>query len=176
MTIFQNEHIIGRFMSIYDETEERGKFHVCRYLYSDDDYVLFQSISTRGFDNGFYLIPVDCIYRVDVDDEYTKRIENLFQLQNQHISGGIDWGKEPLLIQLLKHSNNCNLIISIFLEDGEYITGKVMNLDVENKHLHVEKITESGKKDGAAFINIECIERIICDSGEERCIEMLMDM
>ncbi len=162
-----------KFMSVYDETEPNGKFHVCRYLSEDDTFVLFQAISTRGYNDGFYLIPIDNIYRIDLDDEYTKRMEKLFKLQNQQVLEGLSVTKNSLLIELLCHANQNKLVCSVFLEDEESVTGWISEIDQKKNYLNIEQLAENGTKNGTVFINIDTIEKLICDSGTERCIEML---
>ena len=171
--MFENQFSSGQFMSVYDETEEAGKFHVCRYLCEDNDFVLFQLISTRGYDDGFYLIPVESVNRVDVDDTYTKRLVKLFALQQQP-ARAFDCSGEPLLEHFLSHAVG-KYITSVFLEDGENVTGQILSIHAEDDFLCVAKISEDGQPDGTAYIRMDCIEKIICDSGVERSIAMLMD-
>ena len=171
--MFEDKFFVGQFMSVYDDTEADGQFHVCRYLCEDDDFILFQTISTRGYDDGFYLIPVESVNRVDVDDAYTKRIVRLFALQQQPVRA-FDCSGEPLLVQFLNHAMQ-KYITSVFLEDGENVTGRILSIHEDDDFLYMEKLSEDGHPDGTAYIRMDCIEKIICDSGVERMIEMLMD-
>ncbi len=171
--MFEDQFSAGQFMSVYDETEEDGKFHVCRYLCEDDDFVLFQTISTRGYDDGFYLIPVESVNRVDVDDAYTKRMAKLFALLQQP-ARAFEWTGEPLLVHFLNHAVG-KYITSVFLEDGENVTGQILSIYADDDFLCMAKWSEDGQPDGTAYIRMDCIEKIICDSGMERSIAMLMD-
>ena len=173
MNLLQNSITDGRFLSIYDETETNGKFHVCRCICCDETYVLFQAITTRGFDDGFYLIPINYIYRIDIDDEYTNRIERLFHLQNQLISEDFCFSEGSLLAQLFAYAKQHKLVTSLFIESGDDITGQISDIDTEANQILIDKLTLDGKYDGRAILDMESIEKVICDSGEERCIEML---
>lgn len=173
MNLLQNSITNGRFVSIYDTTETNGKFHVCRCLCCDETYMLLQTITTRGFDDGFYLIPIDYIYRIDIDDEYTNRIERLFHLQNQSISENFCFGEGPILIQLFTYAKQNKLVTSFFIENGDDITGRISDIDTETNQIAIDKLTLDGKSDGRAILDVESIEKVICNSGEERCIEML---
>lgn len=175
MTVFQNNILKGRFFSVYDETEDNSTFHVCRYLCSDSTTVLFQAITTRGYDDGFYLIPMDYIYRVDVDDEYTKRIEKLFHMHNQPLAQGICVsGENTLLVEFLCHAQKNKLITSLFLDNGDDVTGWILNVDTKGCGVRIEQLTENGERNGTVFLSIENVEKVICNSGVERCIEMLI--
>lgn len=174
MNVFQNELTNGRFLSVYDETEQAGSFHVCRFLCCDEVHILFQAITTRGYDDGFYLIPLDCVYRVDMDDEYTERIALLFQLHEQPLIDHCFFDKkESLLLQMLRYAQTHRFVISLFLENEDDITGRILDINTDGNSLCIEKLTESGKKDGTIYLDLRCIEKIICNSGVERCIEML---
>ena len=175
MTVFQNDLLKGRFLSVYDETEDNSAFHVCRYLCSDETDVLFQTITTRGYDDGFYLIPMEYIYRIDVDDEYTKRIEKLFHLHNQPLAeNACGSGEGSLFVQFLCYAQKNKLITSLFLDNGDDVTGWVSNVDTEGNSLCIEQLTENGERNGTVFLGIENVEKVVCNSGVERCIEMLI--
>ena len=163
------------FLSLYDQTESDGNFHVCRYLEKDDTFVLFQAISTRGYDDGFYLIMLEHIYRVDIADEYTNRVKKLFELQKQPYYDSYSLNENSLLGGLFSYAKQNDYVISIFLEDGEDITGRINRIDFNDEVVCVEKLTENGDKDGISFIELNEIEKVICNSGVERCIEMLAE-
>lgn len=172
MSVFKS-FLKGQFLSVYDETEPAGNFHICRYLCEDSDHIIFQAISTRGYCDGFYCIKSDLIFRIDFDDEYTKRIEKLFSLQNQKELVFYPTKENSILIDLLYYSEDNNLISSVFFENDESITGKIVDINSKKGIFKVEKITDDGKDDGIAFVKINSIEKIICNSGFEKCIEML---
>ncbi len=174
MSVFSNEFTKGQIMSFYDQTVEDGVFHVGRYLCKDDDFVLFQAISTRGYDDGLYLIPTDYIFRIDIDDDYTKRIERLFALQKQHCPELSFSGEKSILIQLIDYAEKNRLVTSLFFEDGEDITGQMIDVDPEGDRVRVQMLTQDGEKNGTSFVSIDRIEKVVCDSGLERMIEMLM--
>ena len=173
--IFQKEESLkGKILSIYDQTEENNNFHVCYYLGGDDTHILFQSISTRGYDNGFYLIPIDYIYRIDIDDAYTKRIEKLFRLHNQSLKENVCMNSgESIIMHLLRYAQENHLITSLFTESEVAVTGWISDVDIEHNVLRIEQLTQFGERDGIVYLNIGSIEKIISDSGEERCIQML---
>lgn len=163
------------FVSVYDQTESDGNFHVCRYLGEDDIFGLFQTVSTRGYDDGYYLVLLDYIYRVDIDDEYTERIKKLFELQRQPYYDCQFEDEKSLLVNLLSFSKQNNYVISIFLENGENITGHINCIDPDDEVVKVDKLTEDGDVDGVSLVALDLIEKVICNSGVERCIEMLAE-
>ena len=173
MNILQHMPTNGQFLSMYDKTELDGSFHVARCLCYDHTHVLFQTITTRGYDDGFYLIPFSDIYRIDTDDEYTNRIVRLFQLQNQPLSNTFSLDKGSLLESFLCYAKEQKLVTSLFLEYEDTITGRISDVDIKDNCLCVEQLTDSGKPDGNVSLNLDCITKIICNSGVERCIEML---
>lgn len=168
-------HIPSRkFLSVYDESDSDNVFHVCRKLCCDHTYTLFQLITTRGYDDGLYLIPTEYIFRVDAEDEYTARIEKLFHLLKQPLLEVVEIGEDAsLLLWVLDHARKNTLVTSLFLDNGDDVTGRILETDPENGSLHMELLNENGEKDGFSFIRMDNIEKIICNSGVERCIEML---
>jgi len=173
MNIFQNNISKGTFLSLYDNTMVNNSFHVCRFLCADDKFAIFQAISTRGYDDGFYLIPLDYIYRIDVNDDYTKRIEKLFILHEQQQHEEFILSNEFIMYQLLSYAKENKLVTSFFMDDDNSITGLITNIDFDEDILYIKRLTEDGKYNGCTFVKLENIEKVICDSGVERCIEML---
>lgn len=174
MNMSMNHIPTQKFLSVYDESESDAVFHVCRKLCCDNTYTLFQNITTRGYDDGLYLIPTDYIYRVDAEDEYTARIEKLFHLLEQPLMEEIEIGEDTsLFLWVLDHAKKNALVTSLFLNNGDDVTGRILETDLENDCLYMELLKENGEKNGFSFISMDNIEKIICDSGVERCIEML---
>jgi hypothetical protein len=60
------------------------------------------------------------------------------------------------------------------LEQGDELTGWILDIVMEENYFCLKKLTEDGQEDGRAFIQLRSIEKIICNSGVERCIEMLI--
>ena len=80
-----------KLYSIYDDIETTN-FHVGYFIDSDEDFLLFNLITTRGFEDGFFLMREENVYRVDFEDRYIDRITKLMQIHNQCMATS---SKEP---------------------------------------------------------------------------------
>ena len=72
----------GKLYSFWDDAGE-NKFNVGYLLESDEEFTLFNSLTTTGAENGLYLTRTEDIFRIDSEDAYTKKIARLFHLQGE---------------------------------------------------------------------------------------------
>lgn len=156
---------IGTLYSFWDDYHD-DDFRVGYFMGGNEKFLLFSLVSTRGFDDGLYLTLNQNIFRADSSDEYTRRINRLFNIQGQ---------KNRTLDKSFGEITGCNFCktaqrhgepLSIFINSGDTICGYVKNIFEDAVQLN--KLNENGQDDGEALVLWECIEKYRMDSGEER--------
>lgn len=160
----------GQWCSFWDDEGDED-FRVGYLLGSNEDFSLFALVTTRGYDDGWYLTPTACITRIDVSDRYTNRIEKLFSMQKQE--------KRPVLekADILTDAWFCaqaksrGEMVSAYLETGETISGFIS--DWTDETVTFARIDEEGREDGISAISWDSIIKLRSDSGDERILTSL---
>lgn len=161
----------GHWCSFWDDEGDED-FRVGYLLGSNEDFSLFALVTTRGYDDGWYLTQTDRIFRVDVSDRYTARIEKLFSLQKQE--------KRPILenADVLSDAWFCAQAkeaeepVSAYLNTGETISGFV--IDWTDETVTFARIDEEGRKNGISTVAWDAIVKLRRDSGEERILTQMV--
>jgi|GEM_PF-1617864 len=163
----------GKLYSFWDDAGE-NKFNVGYLLESDEEFTLFNSLTTTGAENGLYLTRTEDIFRIDSEDAYTKKIARLFQLQGETQR---DWQNavDSVLAGFLSHAKNKQKLISVKTDDGDTVTGRLLDYDLtyEEETVTLRRIDDNGNQDGFSVIRLDCIDRFASDSYNERAIELL---
>lgn len=156
-------------VSFYDDINDTEKFYVGYYICSDDEFALFNLVTTRGYEDGLYLTAIDNIFRIDYDDLYTKKIEKLFCINNQR---KIDFpnNNSELFKNIVNYSIENDYIVSIGYEDNQ-ISGFVK--EFYNDYIVISSVNEYGEYDGRSIVSNSIIEFLRCNSGDERNISLL---
>ena len=155
-------------ISVYDDTNDTEKFMIGFLIGLTEQHALFNAITTRGFEDGYYLTLIEDIYRVDGGGgKYQNKILALWNNLKQVKANNIEI-KDNLVNDLLSYSKDEKLPISIYIfnDDNTDITGFVNAFD--NDIVTIDLIDNYGNEDGISIVDISRISRICCDSGYER--------
>ncbi len=162
--------------TVYSFWDDYGdeSFRVGFYIGGNENYSLFELISTRGYGDGIYLTDTASIYRADCGDSYTRRMEKLFRVQNQTHIQGITDADNCSPMWLFEFAKGKKYVISIQTEDGDTISGYV------NEYTHdavtVNRLNDDGEYDGVTNLLIESIIRIRCNSGNDIILQQLSEI
>lgn len=168
------KYIFDRFMiSVYDNRDDVDEFFVGYCIGISESYCLFNLITTRGYEDGYYLTMTDDIYKINDGDNYSKKIKNLFENLNQKLSKKLSVS-DDLVKDLLLESQRKNYIVSLAINDTvPSLTGFISSIDEE--FINVEIIDDYGNADGQSIIEKSDITRIYCNSGNERNLGVLFE-
>jgi len=160
-------------LAIYDNYNDGDEFIVGFLAKADDKFALFNTITTRGYEDGFYLTLVDRIYRIDRNDRYISKILVFWHNLKQQKTNIPVEGKDAL-DSLLCYSLNEEKIISIFLFDEESteITGFIDEYNRDT--ITIDLIDDYETRCGTSTIEVSIITKIRCDSGFERNLTLLL--
>jgi len=161
-----------KLYSIYDDIETTN-FHVGYFIDSDEDFLLFNLITTRGFEDGFFLMREENVYRVDFEDRYIDRITKLMQIHNQCKRTSSFSNSDGLVKSLLEFAQNNYFLVVIELENGDFVTGNIESVESDGVIIHI--VSDDGVVEGKSKIWFDSILRMAVDSGEGRNIQALMN-
>lgn len=162
--------ILNRVYSFWDDCDD-DTFRVGYYIGGNDDYLLFELITTRGYSDGLYLTRTNNVFRYNYDDKYTKRMERLYALQSQKRLTDVDNPNECSPIWMYNYGKKNHCVISIQTDDGDTISGFCEN--IADDSITIARLDEDGQRDGFTILYIHCIEKMRCDSGADRVLQQL---
>lgn len=159
-------------VSVYADSENLSNFAVGRVLGVSEEEVLLAMISASGRYDGYKLIKIEKIFRINLDGLYESMIEELFAGEaKQHALFPVD--ESDLMGTLLAFSKQNRLIVCIEVLDSGYDDVQGF-FDARNRDaLSISCISDYGDRDGRAWVTIADITRISCDGEEEQIIKRL---
>lgn len=166
--------LIGKeIVSIYMAPETESSW--CGYVRAvDEDYVLLNCVDPNGLYDGYRVLEIDDITRIDYGGKYEKMIETLTSKKQSKKHSMIDIVGNDVLVSLLNHAmehqllmiaqlQGCDDTIPYFIPTkiGEVITGQIYDI--------------YGQTDGNTCFLLEEIEELGCDSTTAQDIKLLME-
>ena len=148
----------------------RPNMHLTGYIYTyNEDEILIKHISPDGYYDGFILIHISDLIRVDILGQYEKRIAALFAIRKQS-HPIINHLNDTLYISVMDFAHANNLIVSVELEDST-ISGFV--LDFNECNIHMQVVNENGQTDGEMTILVENVLSFAVDTTTEQNLKLL---
>lgn len=161
-----------KIASFYTNEENTSRFNVGYIVEFTDEHFLVAAISPYGKYDGFVLLEVGSILRINTDSLYEEKMEKLTKHYNTtHECISIDG--DSLLSGLIQYACTQNYIVSLeLLNSGVYdVQGYVK--DVTDEGCTIEQITEYGEDDGLTLIAVSDITKISCNSADEILLKIL---
>lgn len=135
----------------------------------NEDKIIIKHISPDGYYDGFILVHISDIIRVDILGQYEKRIATLFSMRKQtHPS--INYLNDSLHLSLMNFAYANNLIVSLELENT-MISGFVLNFDEHN--IHIQVVDENGQTDGETIVMVDNVLSFAVDTITEQNLKLL---
>jgi len=165
-------------ISIFDEKDNIGNFHVGYVKEIFENSILIQSYNKYGMTDGLILIRLVDIFKVEKETEYLmKRMMPAIKYHYSSDEKQLDFVTTSQfndgIQSLIDCCKNNNILISIKLIYSDYVTGYIIEYDDEN--LLIKTYSEYGVYVGNTFIKYEDILSIACDRQEERIISLLIN-
>lgn len=161
-----------KIASFYTNEYNTSRFNVGYIVEFTDEHFLVAAISPYGKYDGFVLLEVGGILRINTDSLYEEKIEKLTKHYNTvHECISIDEGS--LVSGLIQYACAQNYIVSLeLLNSGVYdVQGYVK--DVTDEGCIIKQITEYGEEDGTTFVLLSDITKVSCNSEDEIMLKIL---
>ena len=165
----REDHIM---VSVYSNREDMDRFMVGYVLGVSEEELLLALISPAGKYDGYALVELDQIYRINEAGEYEQKIERLYEKEEtQHAFFPID--ESNLLGSLLAFSKLKGYISLFELLDGEDSVQGFYE-DRSGSMISVISVTDYGERDGKSFFNANELTRVFCDTIDEQTVKRLL--
>ena len=157
-----------KVVSVYVD-ESREDYHFTGYIACvNNNEIILEHITPQGMYDGFILLKVDSIYRVDCEGKYENKVEFLYESKGQSHK---KISERASLYEALLHFAKDNELL-VTLEIGQtVITGVIVDFDFYNIKLNV--IDEYGNIDGMTVVSSAEVDFIVVDSDNEQDLRML---
>lgn len=155
--------------SFFCDQAESGK-HLTGYIaaYKEDE-LLIKHISPSGYYDGFILIHISDLIRVDIAGQYEQKISTLYALREQK-HPNLNCAGECIFLTLMEFAQNNKLIVSLELDDC-VLSGFVQSFSED--HVHLEMLDEYGRTDGDTYLLSDDILSVALDTSTEQNIKLL---
>jgi hypothetical protein len=168
----KEDKIITVYSDIDDYTNYECGFF---YLKSENEFVL-KSVTETGLYDGYLVIELDDVYRVDYDGQYERKLEKLYNLNRSRHSKRVKeniFSEQNLFIDVMEMAESNNLYISlIFDNDEEEIVSGIVE-EFTDEYVKLKVINEYGEFDGYTTVDIDEILKLSCDGEDEQVIKKL---
>ena len=156
--------------------QERSGILVGKVQNVSEKYLLLESISPQGMNDGFILISIDEIYCVDLDTNYSRKIYKLYNLKSQK-HDLVPLTEDNNFIDLLRFSKENNLIMEFdYFNYEENLSDQGFVIDIDDLCVSFRTIDNFGKVNGSKILKLENIKRLYCDGYHVRDLKLLYDL
>ena len=158
---------------IYKNANDMNHFLFGKVLAVNDEEIAIHMISPDGDDDGVNVFSIDEIFRIEVDGEYSKKME--FLLSSNLASYNITIENNDIMASYLSYAQANRLILSIELLDSGYddITGFIEM--IKDGMCVIKQVDEYGYDDGISYILLNDITKISFLSEDEKRIMRLWE-
>ncbi len=177
LSVLNRSHKDGLMVSVYSN---RYQPEMCSVGFIDSlsaGQFIMKHVTPEGIYDGYIIRRIEDVFRVDVNGEYERRLELLYNLQKQKHQ---DFFKKKanqkpnLFKESLVIAQKKKLIVTICIDETDSqdnIVGFVK--DVNPNGITISRISSNGLDDGESTFLIEDVIKINCDSSDERIIKLL---
>lgn len=167
------------WVCIYEGTDHES-FIFGMVLSIDDRYCVIHRFDPSGSDDGVLLIEVDSIFRIEVKNKYTGKMQRLISSKNNvnqftkdNVYSGEDYSCLATLLNMAK-TNERIVSIELLASGITDIVGQVQSI-FEGKII-IRQIDEYGEVDGMTICMLDDITQLSAGSEDERIREKLVNM
>jgi len=170
----------NRVVSIYCDPESISKFSAGFIGLLTNNEVLIKHVTSLGAYDGYAVIKIGNILRIDSHGIYEKKLEMLYRTQKakhpENIGPNDRDISSNLFFEMLRISKQKRFVIStsIDISNQESITGFVK--EINKKAAIIDRLTIDGFSDGETIIEIKDIEKMYCDAEDDRTLGFLNDL
>lgn len=164
----------NKFVSVFLNSSNNSKFIYGRPLCVNERFSAIYMLDLSGRYDGILVHRTEDISRIEMDDLYKKKMDELSKIANQ-ASEPCHLDEEHIVESLLQVAQKKGKIVSIEIRDSGYddVVGFIKSLT--SNLCIVKKINEYGMEDGKAIMEIQNITQVSYESESEIIIEKLFN-
>lgn len=162
-------------LSIYDNRNDIDKLYVGYIVNLYDDSILIYSYNENGEGDGYLLIRLVDIYKIEKESDYLNSLNILVEQntsttrsQKNKFKDGVEEG----LMEVASICHEQRILVTIKLIYEDFLMGYIAEKDDE--YLLIEKYSKNGSRDGYNLIWFRDIQNIHFEGKEEKNIVKLL--
>ena len=162
----------GAIASIYCDSNDDNA-HLTGFIVACDDVdLLIAHISPHGLYDGYILIHLQDIFRIDFDGDYEHRIKTLYEAKKQshRMVAVLKKANGTLRNTLLEFAKEQSLVVA-FEFDESLLSGNILEIQCDEVKLQILDL--AGKENGIATLQTDCIKSISVDTDDEQDVYLL---
>lgn len=157
-------------IAVYSLPEKQEFFEVGFLIETDEETIMLESYASDGSADGYLVIHIDDIYRIEQDSKYLHAMNQLRAPQRQEsmreFSGNC---VDDIICHVQK--NNRILTINLLERDGDKVTGYVQ--EINDDTIVLKTVNEYGEPDGLTTVYKEDCSVLACESADDIRLEKL---
>jgi hypothetical protein len=172
LNAYKNKKLIG----IYTDNINPDSFSVGYILHIDElSYILYE-VSPYGKFDGYSCNLIEDIIKLEEDSIYLNNIKKLISYYNIEVNDILIDESKPIIFGFLDFIKSTKKICSILSYNSDVfdIVGFVKKTNQNS--VEISRVNENSCKDGLVEINLDNIERIVCNSNAEVKLEILYNL
>lgn len=165
----------GVMVSVYSSYIEPEKCSVGYIDFITSEHFIMKHVAPDGNYDGYIVRRIEDVFRVDINGEYEKNLELLYNLQKQQHQAFVKNNKtKDLFEETLIFAQKNNLVVTICIDETENqddIVGFVKNISVQG--VTISRVSLNGLVDEETSIFIGHMIRMDCDTADEKKYKLL---
>ncbi len=162
-----------KLIAIYSDSINPDLFSVGYVLYVDEvSYILYE-FSPYGKFDGYSCNLIEDIIKIEEDSMYLNNIKRLITYYGFELKNIVIDESKPILFAFLEFIKLSNNICSFLCSNSDIFNPVGFIKKISKRNIEILQIDENGRIDGLVNINLDNIERIVCNSNAEEKLEIL---
>jgi hypothetical protein len=164
----------GALIGVFSDASDPGAFAAGFVEAVSKEHVVLRQLSPQGRYDGFHLIALQDIFRVDGAGRYLERLKFLSTAREERTArlfkSRLDEDAN-LVVEMLMAVQNSDLLVTVSVLDGDDVSGAVKNIGNETATL--TRLDHFGVSDYEAVVHLEAISSLLCDDEELQTLRLL---
>jgi len=164
-----------KYVAVYTNTSDSSKFIFGRIISVNTNNIAIYMLSPDGYFDGVVVKQIDDVLRVEIDGQYSEKMQKLQSLYNQKpFEYVLDDENIPESLLLIAQQLKQVVAIEIMQSGFDNIVGFVEQ--IENNLCGIKQIDSYGYEDGISYVRLDEITQISCNSQDESRILKLWEL
>lgn len=157
---------------IYTDQEDTLKFSAGCINECSENEIIMHYIDPYGYDDGIAVVCIEDIFKIEYGSKYCRKLQILNNIRKGEIDS-VEPGAENLFLSVLEYAMKTKKIldIEILSSKEEDAVGYVNS--IEKGIVTIALITSYGEKDGCMSIKLDDITHVVCNSCDEKVLNIL---
>ena len=156
----ENDALIG----IFSDPSDPAGFMAGWVEAVTDEHVLLRHLSRHGRYDGYRLLHLEEIFRVDTEGRYLERLLSLSQAREERFLRLFEEkvsSESDLIVETLRAAQRRELMVRVYILERDNESGRVK--DLSHDTVTIERLDHYGAADCDAMIHLEAISNLSCD-------------